>query len=117
MRSDVGTGDIVLVSLRDFQDGKADIIMKYTADEARGLKNMGELPDTGTPTRLFVVLLSLSLSASASFLSHTSLHLQSLTHVVCTAFLVLISAKINQTDVIGGDDDEDENQPFDFEDI
>ena len=68
----IGNGDIVLVSLRDFQDGKADIIMKFSADEARQLKAMGELPDT---------------------------------------------AKINQTDVIGGDEDEDENQPFDFEDI
>merc|ERR1719221_165526 len=39
-------GDIVLVSLRDFQDEKGDIIVKYTADEARNLKAYGELPDT-----------------------------------------------------------------------
>eukprot|EP00440_Ansanella_granifera_P060638 gb/GFBE01065722.1/.p1 GENE.gb/GFBE01065722.1/~~gb/GFBE01065722.1/.p1 ORF type:complete len:143 (+),score=63.97 gb/GFBE01065722.1/:1-429(+) len=38
-------GDIVLVSLRDFQDEKGDIITKYTADEARNLKAYGELPD------------------------------------------------------------------------
>eukprot|EP00930_Biecheleria_cincta_P075801 TRINITY_DN62_c0_g1_i1.p1 TRINITY_DN62_c0_g1~~TRINITY_DN62_c0_g1_i1.p1 ORF type:complete len:143 (+),score=40.26 TRINITY_DN62_c0_g1_i1:78-506(+) len=39
-------GDIVLVSLRDFQDEKGDIIVKYTSDEARNLKSYGELPDT-----------------------------------------------------------------------
>merc|ERR1719215_181756 len=41
----VGVGDIVLVGLRDFQDGKADIIHKYNADEARNLKAYGELPE------------------------------------------------------------------------
>jgi initiation factor 1A len=40
-------GDIVLVSLRDFQDGKCDVILKYNADEARQLKAMGQLPDNG----------------------------------------------------------------------
>ncbi|CAE7431908.1 Eif1ax [Symbiodinium sp. CCMP2456] len=38
-------GDIVLVSLRDFQDEKGDIITKYTAEEARSLKAYGELPE------------------------------------------------------------------------
>lgn len=42
----VGVGDIVLLGLRDFQDDKADVIMKYTADEARNLKIYGELPET-----------------------------------------------------------------------
>lgn len=41
----VGQGDIVLVGLRDYQDEKADVIMKYTADEARVLKLYGELPE------------------------------------------------------------------------
>jgi len=41
----VNQGDIVLVSLRDFQDEKGDIITKYTAEEARNLKTYGELPD------------------------------------------------------------------------
>jgi translation initiation factor 1A len=31
----INQGDIVLLSLRDFQDDKADVIVKYTADEAR----------------------------------------------------------------------------------
>merc|ERR1712087_409496 len=38
-------GDIVLVSLRDFQDEKGDIITKYSSDEARNLKTYGELPE------------------------------------------------------------------------
>jgi translation initiation factor 1A len=40
----VSVGDIVLVGLRDFQDEKADIVHKYTPDEARQLKTSGVLP-------------------------------------------------------------------------
>ena len=32
----INQGDIVLLSLRDFQDDKADVIVKYTPDEVRG---------------------------------------------------------------------------------
>lgn len=42
----IAVGDIILIGLRDFQDGKADIIMKYTADEARMLKAYGEIPES-----------------------------------------------------------------------
>lgn len=41
----INNGDIILLSLRDFQDDKADVIVKYTADEARNLKAYGELPE------------------------------------------------------------------------
>lgn len=41
----INLGDIVLVSVREFQDNKADIIHKYFTNEARTLKNSGELPD------------------------------------------------------------------------
>ncbi|CAA7023082.1 unnamed protein product [Microthlaspi erraticum] len=41
----ISAGDIVLVGLRDFQDDKADIILKFMPDEARLLKAYGELPD------------------------------------------------------------------------
>jgi initiation factor 1A len=41
----VNVGDIVLVSLRDFQDEKGDVILKYSMDEARQLKKIGELPE------------------------------------------------------------------------
>jgi translation initiation factor 1A len=44
----VNTSDFVLISLRDFEDGKADIILKYTTEEARKLKAMGHLPNTAT---------------------------------------------------------------------
>jgi translation initiation factor 1A len=36
--------DIVLVLLRDFEDSKGDILLRYTPEEARNLKNYGELP-------------------------------------------------------------------------
>merc|ERR1711865_90339 len=42
----VNTGDIILLGLRDFRDEKADVILKYMADEARSLKAYGELPDS-----------------------------------------------------------------------
>ena len=36
--------DIILIGIRDFQDNKADVILKYSADECKRLKKMGELP-------------------------------------------------------------------------
>ncbi|SCU78623.1 LAMI_0A05270g1_1 [Lachancea mirantina] len=41
----MGQGDIILVSLRDFQDDQCDVVHKYNLDEARTLKNQGELPE------------------------------------------------------------------------
>lgn len=41
----VNSGDIVLISLREFQDEKGDVILKYTPDEARELKLKKELPE------------------------------------------------------------------------
>ncbi|CAK7902027.1 eukaryotic translation initiation factor 1A [[Candida] anglica] len=41
----MGQGDIILVSLRDFQDEQCDVVHKYNSDEARTLKNVGELPE------------------------------------------------------------------------
>merc|ERR1719240_1135209 len=41
----VNTGDIVLISLREFQTDKADVILKYSSEEARKLKKQGELPE------------------------------------------------------------------------
>jgi translation initiation factor 1A len=41
----VGQGDIILVSLRDYQDDRGDVILKYSVDEARRLKAEGHLPD------------------------------------------------------------------------
>ena len=42
----INQSDIILVGLRDYQDAKADVILKYTPDEARNLKSYGEFPET-----------------------------------------------------------------------
>jgi len=42
----INGGDIILLGLRDYQDTKADVILKYTSDEARNLKAYGELPES-----------------------------------------------------------------------
>lgn len=42
----INQGDIILLSLREYQDEKGDVILKYSADEARSLKAYGELPET-----------------------------------------------------------------------
>lgn len=41
----INQGDIILLSLRDYQDEKGDVILKYSSDEARSLKAYGELPE------------------------------------------------------------------------
>ncbi|KAJ1890751.1 Translation initiation factor 1A [Coemansia sp. IMI 209127] len=41
----INQGDIVLVSLREYQDSKGDVIQKYSPEEARLLKQYGELPE------------------------------------------------------------------------
>lgn len=41
----INTTDVILIGLRDFQDEKADVILKYTPDEARQLKLRGEIPE------------------------------------------------------------------------
>ena len=38
--------DVVLVSLRDYEDNKCDIIYKYTPKEVSKLKHLGEIPDS-----------------------------------------------------------------------
>lgn len=43
----INQGDIILLGLRDYQDKKADVILKYNADEARNLKSYGEIPESG----------------------------------------------------------------------
>ena len=43
----VNNGDIVLVSLREYEEDKGDIIHKYYTGEAAALVRYGEIPDTG----------------------------------------------------------------------
>ncbi|WJX30382.1 hypothetical protein P8452_18928 [Trifolium repens] len=38
----IAAGDIILVGLRDYQDDKADVILKFMPDEARLLKAYGK---------------------------------------------------------------------------
>ena len=40
----INTGDIILLGLRSFEDAKADVIHKFTPEEARTLKAYEELP-------------------------------------------------------------------------
>jgi translation initiation factor 1A len=41
----ISVGDVVLVSLREFQNEKCDIILKYTPEEVRQLKAQEEIPE------------------------------------------------------------------------
>ena len=41
----IKTGDVVLIGLRDFQEKKGDIILKYSIEESRSLKTYGEIPE------------------------------------------------------------------------
>mmetsp|Transcript_13113 Transcript_13113/g.23808 ORF Transcript_13113/g.23808 Transcript_13113/m.23808 type:complete len:135 (+) Transcript_13113:856-1260(+) len=41
----IKVGDIILVGLREYEDNKADVIHKYSAEEARALKAKGVLPE------------------------------------------------------------------------
>lgn len=43
-RTWINIDDIVLVGIRDFQSGKADIMYKYSSQEAKQLLSHGELP-------------------------------------------------------------------------
>lgn len=40
----VNQSDIILIELRSYQDEKADVIVRYDAEEARALKKLGALP-------------------------------------------------------------------------
>ena len=39
----LSTGDIVLVNIRDYQDSTCDILLKYSADEARLLRSRNKI--------------------------------------------------------------------------
>ena len=42
----ISVSDFVLIGLRDFQDTKGDVILKYYTHEARRLQTLGEIPAT-----------------------------------------------------------------------
>jgi translation initiation factor 1A len=39
----ISVGDVVLTGIREYQDAKCDVLMRYTLDEVRILKRLGEL--------------------------------------------------------------------------
>ena len=43
-RKFVNLNDFILISLREYEDAKCDIVHKYTTDEARTLQSYGEIP-------------------------------------------------------------------------
>ena len=49
----INQGDIILVGLREYQDAKADVILRYNPEEARNLKAYGELPETGLYNNMY----------------------------------------------------------------
>jgi translation initiation factor 1A len=42
----IAQGDVVLVALREHEKDKCDVILKYTEDEVRKLKQAGEIPES-----------------------------------------------------------------------
>lgn len=66
----INQGDIILLSLREYQDEKGDVILKYSADEARSLKAYGELPESAkiNETDTYVSLLFLLSLAEIYFI-------------------------------------------------
>jgi translation initiation factor 1A len=42
----ISSGDVVLVALREFEDGKCDVIHKYSADHVKKLVKLGEIPES-----------------------------------------------------------------------
>ena len=42
----IASGDVVLVSLREFENEKCDVVEKYSEDEVRKLKKAGEIPES-----------------------------------------------------------------------
>jgi translation initiation factor 1A len=42
----INKDDVVLVSIREYQDNRCDIIFKYTTDEVKTLKKYGEIKET-----------------------------------------------------------------------
>ena len=47
----INKDDLILVSLREYQDDKCDVIFKYTPDEGKFLKKHGEIPKDLTTIR------------------------------------------------------------------
>lgn len=42
----INLGDIVLIAIREYEDGKGDVILKYSAEQARALQKNGQLAES-----------------------------------------------------------------------
>uniref|UniRef100_A0A915NBA8 S1-like domain-containing protein n=1 Tax=Meloidogyne javanica TaxID=6303 RepID=A0A915NBA8_MELJA len=42
----INVGDIVLIGLREYQDNMGDVILKYTQDEVRALRESGQISES-----------------------------------------------------------------------
>lgn len=42
----IAMGDVVLIAKREYEDDKCDIILKYTEEEVRKLKQLNEIPES-----------------------------------------------------------------------
>lgn len=69
----INQGDIILIGLRDYQDAKADVILKYTPDEARNLKTYGEFPETGKKENPNLLASGVNLFYFSAYQRHSNL--------------------------------------------
>merc|ERR1712173_271536 len=65
----INQSDIILVGLRDYQDAKADVIQKYSADEARNLKSYESSLSPSRSMRRSTLLAEIWMTTSSSMMS------------------------------------------------
>ena len=79
-----------MLGLREFQDQKADIILKYDGDEARSLKTFGEVPDSVQVWRVGDVLSLRRWSQASGCANVTATHSAK---VFCTRLWVVAASR------------------------
>merc|ERR550525_1240142 len=89
----INQSDIILVGLRDYQDAKADVIQKYSADEARNLKSYGEFPESIRSMRRSTSSEEIWMTTSSSMMS-TATTPAVTTPMISTEFNRLISLSL-----------------------
>lgn len=105
----VNAGDVVLLGLREFQDEKADVILKYAADEARSLKAYGELPENSECG--WVGGERVVWEGSVVFLFSLFAHHQPSPHPPPT------SVRVNEADAFANEEGGENDDFFDFDDV
>ena len=82
----MGQGDIILVSLRDFQDDQCDVVHKYNSDEARTLKNVGELPENARLMKLIPLVLMMMKRSISNSVEPMKMNLKRMKSWILTIF-------------------------------